>query len=88
MVMTPDTRASRRARDPETDPRLFFESSSKRGERDVPPRSRCSLLLVLFYSFPLFFFRSSPPPPGSPLEAVVVELRTSEMTGTFSSSSS
>ena len=54
MVMTPDTRASRRTRDPETDPRLFFESSSKRGERDVPPpRSRCSLLLVPFYSFPL-----------------------------------
>lgn len=80
MVMTPDTPASRRTRDPETDPRPFFESSSKRSGRDVPPRSRCSLLLVLFYSSPLLFLLPSPfflpfllP---VPLGAVAVELRT------------
>lgn len=49
MVMTPDTRASRRTRDPETDPRPFFESSSKRSGRDVAPRSRCSLFSVLLF---------------------------------------
>lgn len=59
MVMTPDTRPSRRTRDPETDPRPFFESPSKRSGRDVAPRSRCSILLVLLFLPP-------PPPPPHP----------------------
>lgn len=50
MVMTPDTRPSRPTRDPETDPRPFFESPSQSRRSDAQPRSRCSLLLVLFPS--------------------------------------
>lgn len=67
MVMTPDTRASRRTRDPETDPRPFFESSSKRSGRDVPPRSRCPLLLLLLHRLLVLFYSSPPFSPLSPL---------------------
>lgn len=60
MVMTPDTRPSRPTRDPETDPRPFFESPSQSRRSDAQPRSRCSLLLVLFpSSLPLPSLRHS-----------------------------
>lgn len=74
MVMTPDTRPSRRTRDPETDPRPFFESTSKRRGRDVTPRSRCPLFLVLLFlpspPYPFSFSPSaSPLPPQSKFAA-------------------